>query len=232
MNSERTVLLIDDEVALARLIRLALTPVGLVLRSAETAAAGLAMARTHPPDIVLLDIKLPGASGHEILPSLKALGLLVIVVSANNDRETRAQSLELGADDYVEKPFSPDELVSRIRFLLRMDMPFGEGSIIHANGAEIDVLRELLRVHGEIVNFSKTEWALLRLLAARGGEVVLNQELLSKVWGGEYRDDVEFLRAWIARLRQKLGDSPTATRVIAEFHGVGYQLVVSSLNQY
>ena len=149
----------------------------------------------------------------------------VILLTAKGATSDKAKGLDLGADDYIAKPFHPDELAARVRAVLRRASGVSPGAGIVAFGdIEIDLERRLLRRGGELVPLSRTEWLLLQHLAAHAGKVVLHSELLTKVWGPEYRDDLQYLRVWISRVRRKLGALPGEPGPIRTFQGIGYVL--------
>jgi two-component system KDP operon response regulator KdpE len=136
------------------------------------------------------------------------------------------RGLEMGADDYLVKPFNPEELSARVRAVLRREFrpTIGAESIVKVRNIEIDLNRRLVKKEGEIVSLTRTEWMLLQHLAANAGKVMLNTELLSKVWGPEYRDDLQYLRVWVSRLRSKLEPDAANPTIIKTLQGIGYLL--------
>ena len=142
------------------------------------------------------------------------------------------RGLELGADDYIAKPFSPDELSARVRAVLRRAVGGSAAeNIVHSGNVEVDLNRRLVKRDGELVSLTRTEWMLLQHLASFPGKVMLNSELLSKVWGPEYRDDLQYLRVWVSRLRKKLEDEPSSPRLIKTFQGIGYMFVPDGVTE-
>jgi two-component system KDP operon response regulator KdpE len=134
----------------------------------------------------------------------------------------------MGADDYLAKPFSPEELSARVRAVLRRAVgSSGAENVVRAGDVEVDLNRRLVRRNGDLVTLTRTEWMLLQHLAANAGKIMLNAELLSKVWGPEYRDDLQYLRVWVSRLRRKLEAEPSAPRLIKTFQGIGYMFNVA-----
>jgi two-component system KDP operon response regulator KdpE len=151
----------------------------------------------------------------------------VILLTARGSTADKAQGLDMGADDYVAKPFHPDELAARIRAVIRRSTGTSPGTgMLSFDDVEIDLERRIVRRDDQIVQFSRTEWLLLQHLAANAGKVVLHTELLTKVWGPEYRDDLQYLRVWVSRVRRKLGAPPGEPGRIKTFQGIGYLLDV------
>jgi two-component system KDP operon response regulator KdpE len=146
----------------------------------------------------------------------------IILVTAKDKDADKVRGLELGADDYIVKPFSLDELGARIRAVLRRTTGQDTERVVRAKNVEIDLTRRLVKRDGELVSVTRTEWLLLQHLAANAGKVILNAELLSKVWGPEYRDDLQYLRVWVSRLRHKLEPEPGNPTIIKTLQGIGY----------
>jgi two-component system KDP operon response regulator KdpE len=151
----------------------------------------------------------------------------VVLLTAKGSIADKAKGLDLGADDYIAKPFHPDELAARVRAVIRRSSGATPGrSIVAFDDIEIDLERRLVTRRGELVQLSRTEWLLLQHLAANAGKVILHTELLTKVWGPEYRDDVQYLRVWVSRVRRKLGAKPGQPGRIKTLLGIGYRLDV------
>jgi two-component system KDP operon response regulator KdpE len=151
----------------------------------------------------------------------------VILLTAKGSTADKAKGLDLGADDYIAKPFHPDELAARVRAVLRRAAGVTPGAgIVRIGDVQIDLERRFMTKDGELVQLSRTEWLLLQHMAANAGKVVLHSELLTKVWGPEYRDDLQYLRVWISRVRRKLGAAPGEPGPITTFQGIGYVLNV------
>jgi two-component system KDP operon response regulator KdpE len=169
---------------------------------------------------------MPEMTGLEVMRKLREQSNApVILVTAKDTDSDKVRGLELGADDYIVKPFSPDELGARIRAVLRRSLGTGSNErMIRAGDVEIDLDRRLVSRNGEAISLTRTEWLLLQHLAANAGKVMMNAELLSKVWGPEYRDDVQYLRVWVSRLRHKLEQEPADPTIIKTRQGIGYLL--------
>jgi two-component system KDP operon response regulator KdpE len=177
--------------------------------------------------MILLDIVMPEMSGLEVMRRLRERSNVpVILLTAKGSETDKVRGLELGADDYMAKPFSPEELAARVRAVLRRAPRAAQAEhVVRAGDVEIDCNRRLVKKHGSLVSLTRTEWMLLQHLASNAGKILLNAELLSKVWGPEYGDDLQYLRVWVSRLRRKLEENPAEPRLIRTFQGIGYMFV-------
>ena len=226
MNTEPLVLAVDDETGILRLIKLELAEQGLRVVTANRGEEALRLAEEQRPDLVLLDIIMPEMTGLEVMRRLREQSNApIILVTAKDSDSDKVRGLELGADDYIVKPFSPEELGARIRAVLRRSTGAQSAErVVRAANVEIDLDRRLVTRDGDPVTLTRTEWLLLQHLAANVGKVLMNAELLSKVWGPEYRDDVQYLRVWVSRLRAKLEPEPAEPVIIKTRQGIGYFL--------
>ncbi|MGE3076775.1 MAG: response regulator [Dehalococcoidia bacterium] len=224
MNSNEPLLLVvDDEAGILRLLKLELSAQGFRVITASNGEQAVKQADEHRPDAVLLDVMMPGLSGLEVMRRLRERSNLPIILVTAKDKDTdKVRGLELGADDYIVKPFNPDELGARVRAVLRRTIAQEIDKVIVAGDVEIDLTRRLVKKNGEPVSLTRTEWLLLQHLAVNAGKVMLNTELLTKVWGPEYRDDLQYLRVWVSRLRAKLEDTPSNPAIIKTLQGIGY----------
>jgi two-component system, OmpR family, KDP operon response regulator KdpE len=220
------VLVADDEPRITKLVALTLHDEGFRVVTASGGEEALRKAEEMRPDIVLLDIVMPDLDGIEVMKQLREWRPVpVILLTAKGATADKAKGLDLGADDYIAKPFHPDELAARVRAVLRRASGVAPGSgIVHIGPIEVDLERRLVTRDGKLVSLSRTEWLLLQHLAVNAGKVVLHTELLTKVWGPEYRDDLQYLRVWISRVRRKLGAAPGDPGPITTFQGIGYVL--------
>jgi two-component system KDP operon response regulator KdpE len=228
MGSQPLVLVADDEPRITKLVSVALSEEGFRVVTASGGNDAVAAAEQYHPDIILLDIVMPDLDGIEVMRELQQrLPVPVILLTARGSTADKAKGLDLGADDYIAKPFHPDELAARVRAVLRRAAGVApQQGIIRFDDIEIDLERRMVHKDGQLVHLSRTEWLLLQHLAANAGKVVVHSELLSKVWGPEYRDDVQYLRVWISRVRRKLGSAPGDMGRIKTFQGIGYLLDV------
>jgi two-component system KDP operon response regulator KdpE len=228
MSTQPLVLVGGDEPRITKLVSIALSEEGFRVVTANGGEDALAKAEEVRPDIVLLDIVMPDLDGIEVMRQLRERRPVpVILLTAKGSTADKAKGLDLGADDYIAKPFHPDELAARVRAVIRRSSGAQPGAgVIRFDDVEIDLERRMVTRGGELVQLSRTEWLLLQHLAANAGKVVLHTELLTKVWGPEYRDDLQYLRVWVSRVRRKLGAKPGEPGRIRTFQGIGYLLDV------
>jgi two-component system, OmpR family, KDP operon response regulator KdpE len=226
VGTQPLVLVADDEPRITKLVSIALSEEGFRVVTANGGEDALAKAEEIRPDIVLLDIVMPDLDGIEVMRQLREQRPVpVILLTAKGATADKAKGLDLGADDYIAKPFHPDELAARVRAVIRRSTGVEPGAgVVAFDDVEIDLERRMVRRGGELVQLSRTEWLLLQHLATHPGKVVLHTELLTKVWGPEYRDDLQYLRVWISRVRRKLGAKPGEPGRIRTFQGIGYLL--------
>ena len=226
MSTQPLVLVADDEPRITKLVSIALGDEGFRVVTANGGEEALEKAEEVRPDIVLLDIVLPDLDGIEVMRRLRERRPVpVILLTAKGSAADKAKGLDLGADDYIAKPFHPDELAARVRAVIRRAAGLQPGAgVVRFDDVEIDLERRTVTRAGELVALSRTEWLLLQHLAANAGKVVLHTELLTKVWGPEYRDDLQYLRVWVSRVRRKLGAKPGEAGRIRTFQGIGYLL--------
>jgi two-component system KDP operon response regulator KdpE len=218
------ILIIDDEATIARILQPVLGATGWAVFSAASAVEGLRLARDETVDVVLLDLGLPDADGKELIPHLKRLGsTAIIVISARHQEAEKVAALDAGADDYVDKPFSIDELTARIRAAQRRLFPAASPTVIEARELVIDLEQRLVTIFGEPVRLSPKEYELLRTLAEHSGRVVTQRRLLLAGWG-DPGTDPQYLRSYIGLLRQKLEEDPAEPRLLLTEPGVGYRL--------
>jgi two-component system KDP operon response regulator KdpE len=232
---DKLVLVVDDEVHMIKFMRMNLELEGCRVASATNGREALERAREDMPDVVLLDIMMPGMDGFETLRRLREFSQVpVLILTAKGEEEDRIKGLELGADDYISKPFSHRELVSRIRAVLRRHYtapPVPQTMVVVDDRLTIDFARREVLVNGERVNLRPTEYRLLYHLVQNAGYVQTHQMLLTKVWGPEYRDENHYLRLYITYLRQKIEEDPANPKYILTERGVGYRFVDFEKNQ-
>ena len=226
MTTAPFVLAVDDEAGILRLIKLELEEQDFTVVTAASGEEALQVAQEQRPEIVLLDILMPEMDGLEVMRRLREISdAPIILVTAKDTDSDKVRGLEQGADDYIVKPFNADELGARIRAVLRRTEGAGPRQrVLLVGGATIDLDRRLVTRDGERIDLTRTEWLLLQQLAANPGRVMTNSELLSKIWGPEYRDDLQYLRVWVSRLRRKLEPDPAEPVIIKTLQGIGYVL--------
>jgi two-component system, OmpR family, KDP operon response regulator KdpE len=222
-----TILVVDDEPPIRRLLRTSLTAQGYRVVGAETAAAALAEICDHEPDVVILDLGLPDSDGLTVIETVRRNSAVpIIVLSSRGDENAKVAALDLGADDYLTKPFGMAELVARVRTALRHRLHEEGAEAVFQNGdLTVDLVRRIVRVRDGDAKLSPKEYDILRQLVMHAGKVLTHKHLLREVWGPAAAD-VQYLRIYIRQLRQKLEADPERPRLIITEPGVGYRLVV------
>lgn len=225
----RRILVVDDEERMVRFIRLNLEHDGFQVSEANRGLQAIQKLRDSMPDVILLDVMMPDIDGFEVLKMIREISSVpVIMLTAKSEEDDRVRGLELGADDYITKPFSPREMVSRVRAVIRRMESAGSGihGIIEVDDRlKIDFNRREVWVEGKLVKLRPTEYRLLYHLVQNAGWVVTHDQLLSRVWGYEYRDEPHYVRLYINYLRQKLEKDPANPQYILTERGVGYRFV-------
>lgn len=227
MTSQPTILVIDDEVALRRLVRISIEAHQWKVIEAEDGRSGLVAAATSRPDVILLDVGLPDMSGFDVLPRLREFtSAPVIIISARGDDDAKIRLLDMGADDYITKPFSTSELCARIRVGLRHAMPTDETSTFEIPGLFIDLVARDVRAQGRPVSLTATEYQLLLAFVKHAGKTMTHTQLLRDVWGPGALNELQYLRVFVNQLRRKLEADPASPTLITTIPGVGYRLSV------
>lgn len=225
----RRILVVDDEERMVRFIRLNLEHDGFQVSEAFNGKEAIQKMRDLTPDLILLDVMMPDLDGFEVLETIREISNVpVIMLTAKGEEDDRVRGLELGADDYVTKPFSPRELVSRVKAVLRRTESSSgsmHGLIEVDERLKIDFDRREIWLEGKLVKLRPTEYRMLYHLVQNAGWVVSHDQLLTKVWGYEYRDEPHYVRLYINYLRQKLEADPSNPRYILTERGVGYRFV-------
>jgi two-component system, OmpR family, KDP operon response regulator KdpE len=223
-----TLLLIEDDPAIRRLIQAGLGETAMRVIEASTASEGIEMAARRKPDVILLDLGLPDGEGMGVLETVRSWSSVpVIVVSAREQEELKIAALEAGADDYVTKPFGVGELLARVRVALRRNAQFGasgESAVFESGDLYIDVASRQVRVRGEDARLTPLEFRLLCVLARHAGKVVTQRQLLTEVWGNEFSEEAQYLRVYMGYLRKKLEVDPTRPTIILTEPRIGYRL--------
>jgi len=226
MSAEPTILVVDDEAAIHRFLGPALVAAGYHVARADDGGAGLRAIVTHPPDVVLLDLGLPDMDGKEVIRRLRAFTKVPVIVLSARDRESeKIEALDLGADDFVNKPFSVGELMARIRTALRhAGTGTAEAPVLRVGTLEIDRPRHRVTLAGQEVKLTPKEFDLLVFLARHPGKVVTHRQILHAVWGPAHVEDTQYLRVYVGQLRQRLEADPTAPSLILTEPGIGYRM--------
>jgi two-component system, OmpR family, KDP operon response regulator KdpE len=224
MSGQR-VLVVDDEPQILRALRTTLRGAGYEVDTAATAEAALAAAAAHPPEAVILDLVLPDGSGTDVCRELRTWSEApVIVLSAVGEEREKVAALDAGADDYVTKPFSVDELLARLRAVLRRSVAASE-PVIRVGELSIDVPNRTVTRDGTRVKLSPHEFDLLRVLAQNRGKLLTHRKLLREVWGPAYQVEAHYLHVYVSHLRRKIEPDPSSPRYLLTEPGAGYRLV-------
>jgi len=225
----RRILVVDDEERMIRFIRMNLEHDGFQVVEAFNGRQAIQKLRDSTPDLILLDVMMPDLDGFEVLETIReGSSVPVIMLTAKGEEDDRVRGLELGADDYITKPFSPREMVSRVKAVIRRTE--GAGGSMHDlievdDRLKIDFDRREVWLEGKLVKLRPTEYRLLYHLVQNAGWVVTHDQILTKVWGYEYRDEPHYVRLYINYLRQKLEKDPASPKYILTERGVGYRFV-------
>jgi DNA-binding response OmpR family regulator len=226
------ILVVDDEAGIRDLVGTYLRAEGFAVDEAADGEQALDRFRRHPPDLVVLDLRLPGLDGYDVLREIRrSSSVYVIVLSARAEEADKLVGLELGADDYVTKPFSPRELVARIRAVLRRRREPEAGSdpggdeAMRFDGLVVDSVRHEVTVDGEPVELTALEFELLTALAGSPGRVFTRRQLIERVWGWDFYGDERVVDVHVRNLRRALGDAADTPRFVGTVRGVGYRLV-------
>jgi two-component system KDP operon response regulator KdpE len=224
MNKER-ILIIDDETAIRRFLRISLEAEGCTVLEASSGEHGLALAASGRPELIILDLGLPDLDGLTVLKRLREWSTVPVIILTVEDSETeKVELLDAEADDYVTKPFGIPELLARIRVALRHKHPLEENAVFRSGRLEIDFSARTVRVDGKTVKLTSTEYEILRLLARYAGKMVTQHQLLKEIWGPHSVEQTQYLRVYIGQLRKKLEKDPSRPELILTEPGVGYRL--------
>ena len=220
-----TALIIDDEIQIRRLLRVALEAAGYAVHDAETGQQGLSETALRRPDVILLDLGLPDLDGLTVLKRLREWSATPVVVLTVRDGDVdKVAALDAGADDYVTKPFSTAELLARLRVAQRRAQPREESSVFRHGDLEVDVVAHLAKRAGHELKLSATEWALLALLIRHAGRVLTHRQILREVWGPKAEEHRQYLRVYFTHLRKKIERDSAHPELIRTEPGIGYRL--------
>jgi two-component system KDP operon response regulator KdpE len=223
--SARRVLVVDDEPQILRALQMKLSSEGYQVDTARTAAEARAAAAAHPPEAVILDVLLPDGRGTDVCRDLREWSTAsILILSAVGDEAEKIAALDAGADDYVTKPFSVDELLARLRAALRRTVP-SRAPVLDIGQVRIDLEKRLVSVAGRPLSLTPTEYNLLRLLAQNEGKLLTHPTILREVWGPAYQEESNYLHVYVSQLRRKIEPDPARPRYLLTVPGVGYRLV-------
>ncbi|TIT37339.1 MAG: response regulator transcription factor [Mesorhizobium sp.] len=226
-NSNVRILVVDDEPPIRKLLRVGLASQGYAVSEAPNAKVAIELIEQDKPDLVLLDLGLPGMGGHDLLRQWRdgGIDIPVVILSSRTDEAGIVSALELGADDYVTKPFGMNELVARIRVALRHKFQQqGEKPVFQSGDLSVDLVKRIVRVEDREVKLSPKEYDILRILVQHAGKVLTHHFILKQIWDDS--TDVQYLRVYVRQLRQKIEKTPDQPRYITTETGVGYRLRV------
>ena len=223
--NKAAILIIDDEPQIRKLLQITLESNDYIVTEAATAKEGMALAASHPPDMIILDIGLPDESGHIVLQKLRQWYTKpIIILSVQKNEEDIIKALDNGANDYLSKPFRPGELLARIRSALRNSITEDGDTMIHFKDLEIDLAARTVKKNNQLIRLTSTEYNLLAILIRNEGKVLTHQYLLRAIWGPGYINQSQYLRVFIAQLRKKIENDPNRPEYILTESGVGYRL--------
>ena len=230
MSGERTVLVIDDEAPIRRLLRLTLEPQGYRLYEAGNGQLGLQEAAARRPDVIILDLGLPDMEGVEVIRAVREWSAMpIIILSARSAEQSKIEALDAGADDYLTKPFGLGELLARTRVVLRhwFRMPEQNPSGVFTTGnLQVDLMNRWVLINEEEVHLTPIQFRLLSVLVQNAGKVLTHRQILKDVWGPSHTENSHYLRIYMSQLRQKLEVDPTQPKYLLTESGVGYRLKV------
>ncbi|HEX4122469.1 MAG TPA: response regulator transcription factor [Verrucomicrobiae bacterium] len=227
-TKKTTILVIDDEVQIRRLLRTCLEISGYAVAEADSGQAGIEEAVRCPPDVVLLDMGLPDMNGLSVIKRLREWSQTpILIVSVRRDEENKIAALDNGANDYVTKPFGTGELLARIRVLMRAAHPRPTMEVFHSGPLSVDPVGRNVKVNGRAVRLTATEYSLLLLFVQHAGKVLTHGQLLREIWGVTEADKTGPLRVYIGYLREKIEPDPAKPELLITEPGVGYRLVVN-----
>ena len=226
MTDQARILVVDDEPQLTRVLRTGLKSRGYDVRAAADGLAGFEAFNDWHPDLVITDLAMPNVDGLELCRRLRAVSQVpIIVLSAKGEEKTKVEALDLGADDFVNKPFGVGELMARLRTALRHRMQrAGETPVLRVGGLEMDIVRHHVALDGNEVNLSPKEFDLLAFLVRYAGKVLTHKQILTAVWGPAHEHDTQYLRVYVGQLRQKIEPNPSDPRFLLTEPGIGYRL--------
>ncbi len=224
MNNTDTILIIDDETQIRRLLEITLSASGYKTIEATTGKEGLLMAASHQPSLIILDLGLPDIDGIDVLKNLREWFYKpIIILSVRNSEEDIVHALDKGANDYLSKPFRTGELLARIRASLRQGQTANDTPIFQIGDLSVDIANHIAKKKDELLDLTPTEFSLLSLFAKNQGCVLTHQYILKEVWGYGYVEQTQYLRVFVAQLRKKIEDNPTKPTLLITESGIGYR---------
>ena len=224
MTTTDSILIIDDELQIRRLLEITLSANGYSVIYSATGKSGLIDAATHHPSLIILDLGLPDMDGQEILKQLREWYYKpILVLSVRNSEEDIVKALDSGANDYLSKPFRSGELLARIRAAIRSGEKKADEPVFTSGSLTIDMINHVVTKNGVMVRLTSTEFSLLGILAKNQGRVLTHQHILKEIWGYGYIEQTQYLRVFIAQLRKKIEDNPSKPKILITESGIGYR---------
>jgi two-component system KDP operon response regulator KdpE len=224
MTSDKTILVIDDEVQIQRLLEITLSVNGYKIFEAVTGKEGLNLAASLQPSLIILDLGLPDSDGLSILKKLREwFHNPIIILSVRNSEDDIIKALDIGANDYLTKPFRTGELLARIRVAIRQSQGVSDNPILEFGTLTIDLVNHIARKDNKLIKLTSTEFSLLALLARNEGRVLTHQYILKEIWGMGYVEQTQYLRVFIVQLRKKIEDNPSKPKLLNTESGIGYR---------
>ena len=224
MANEGTILIIDDEIQIRRLLEITLNANGFKVSEASTGKEGIVAAATYNPALIILDLGLPDEDGQKVLVKLREwYANPIIILSVRNSEDDIIKALDNGANDYLTKPFRTGELLARIRVAIRQSQGNSDNPILVFGALTVDLANHTARKNNELLKLTSTEFALLALLAKNEGRVLTHQYILKEVWGMGYLEQTQYLRVFMAQLRKKIEDEPSKPKLLNTESGIGYR---------
>jgi two-component system KDP operon response regulator KdpE len=224
MDLSETILIIDDEIQIRRLLEITLSSSGYRIYEAATGRDGIIAAATHHPALIILDLGLPDIDGIQILKKIREwYQKPILILSVRDSEEDIIHALDNGANDYLSKPFRTGELLARIRVALRQSQGSDDIPILIFGPLSIDLANHIAKKNGEIIKLTTTEFSLLALLSKNSGRVLTHQNILKEIWGFGYIGQTQYLRVFIAQLRKKIEDDPSKPKFLITESGIGYR---------
>jgi two-component system KDP operon response regulator KdpE len=224
MNEFDTILIIDDEVQIRRLLEISLTSSGYKTIFASDGKGGIASAATHSPSLIILDLGLPDIDGLDLLVKLREwFTKPIIVLTVRNSEDDIISALDKGANDYLTKPFRSGELLARVRTAIKLTTEKANVPLLIFGSLSIDLVNHIVKKNNEIVKLTVTEFSLISILAKNHGRVLTHQFLLKEIWGYGYLEQTQYLRVFMAQLRKKIEDDPSRPEILLTESGIGYR---------
>jgi two-component system, OmpR family, KDP operon response regulator KdpE len=230
MSNQATILIIDDEIQIRRLLQLTLEPNGYTLKFATTGNEGITMAGSERPELIILDLGLPDIDGLTVLKKIREWATLpVLILSVHNAENDIIGCLDAGADDYLVKPFRTGELLARVRTALRHRPRNQEKELFATHNLSVDLAARIVKKGNEIVKLTATEYSLLALFVRNSGRVLTHNFILEQVWGPTFSEEAQYTRVYVGQLRKKIEDDPANPKILVTESGIGYRLNVEDL---